>query len=103
MRICRKIFFVDPQVLPGQAVILRASGENDEHENCGNKLGDDRRVGNPLDGHAEAHYKKKVKADIHDTGETEEVQRPLRIANGTQDSTSHVVYKQTENAGKIDL
>ena len=60
-------------------------------------------VCNPLDGHTEAHYKKKVKADIHDTGETEEVQRPLRIANGTQDSTSHVVYKQTENAGKIDL
>lgn len=51
----------------------------------------------------EADHEPQVEDNVHDTGETQEQERPPGIAHRPKDPASHVVNKKTRDPAEIDL
>ena len=50
----------------------------------------------------EHQHKYKIQYNIQNAGENQKIKRSLGIANGTQNTASHVVYQQSGNTPEIN-
>ena len=93
---------VELQFLRLQLDAFVGSEKGDENQNGGGSLSDDGCQSNTPDTHVKDQNEHQIQNGIHDGADHKEVEGPLRVAHGPQDSGTDVVEHQAHDAAEVN-
>ena len=70
------------------------------HEHCADRLRDIRGDSRAKHAHSEHHDEKEIEHDVHHAADDQNVERPLRVADGAENAGPHVVDQREHEPGE---